>query len=84
MKMQLHVIQTHCDDGPPQVYLITTDYDHAEKTFCQLVSNFIATYKTAIVKKHGECRTEIVVKHPDRRLFVDWLKHAPTIGVNIK
>jgi len=83
MNTQIHVITTFCDNGTPSIYLVTTDYDAAEETFNTLVDNFIATYKTAIVKKHGDCRTEIIVKHPARCLFVDWLKGNAKIHVTI-
>ena len=84
MKMQFHVIQTHCDHGAPSIYLVTTNYDHAEETFNKLIDNYVNTYKTAIVKQHGPDRTEIIVKHPARHLFVDWLKASATIGITIK
>jgi len=83
MNMQIHVITTHCDSGAPSIYLVTTEYDEAEETYNTLVDNFIATYKTAIVKKHGPDRTEIIVKHPARCLFVDWLKGNAKIHVTI-
>ncbi len=84
MNARIHVIQTHTDNGAPQVCLVTNDYDHAEKMFNKLVDNFIATYKTAIVKNHGPERTEIIVKHPARCLFVDWLKCSAAVSVSIK
>ena len=85
MNTRIHVIQTHVgDNNPPRIDTVTTDYDHAEKRFNALVENYFATYKTAQIITHGDNRSEIVVKHPDRSLFVDWLKCNSRVTFSIK
>ncbi len=84
MNTRIHIIQTHIDGGQPRIETVTTSYDHAEKKFNDLVSNFLATYKTAKMIQHGDERTEIVIQHPNRRLFVDWVKGNAAVNINIK
>lgn len=85
MNTRIHVIQTHVGDNqPPRIHTVTTDYDYAEKSFNDLVENYLATYKTAQLKQHGDSRSEICVKHPDRSLFVDWLKCNSRVTFDIK
>jgi len=84
MNTRIHVIQTHTDNSAPRIEQVTTDYDDAEKKFNDLVENYLATYKTATLIQHGDNRSEIVVKHPDRSLFVDWIKCGARVNVTIK
>ncbi len=84
MNTRIHVIQTHTDNSPPRIETVTTDYDHASKTFQALIKNYLANYKTATVKHWGDQRTEIIVKHPDRSLFVDWVRCNSMVTFSIK